>query len=963
MSTMTPDLNVKVDATTTGYEAGIARAQRATQKYDADLARLHSDLAALEKQLDDDIAAALHRQHDAMDKAGRAALVFGGGVAVALGLAANEAIKWESAWAGVTKTVDGSASQMAALEEDLRSLATTLPATHEEIAAVAEAAGQLGVRREDVASFTKVMIDLSETTNLTADQAATDMARLANIMQTPTEEVDRLGAALVALGNDGASTEADILSMAMRIAGAGRQLGLTEGEVMGIANALSSVGIEAEAGGSSISTVMKKIQKAVSEGGGLLEGWAETAGMSAEEFSQLWGTNAAQALDAVVVGLGNVSASGGDVIGVLDQLGIEEIRQSDALLRLAGAGDLLTESLELGNQAWSDNSALVEEAAKRYETTEAKMQVARNTLRDAAITAGEVLLPAIAAVATTTGHMLQAWSDLPGPLKTGTVIVAALAAAIALVGGAALIAVPKIAAFKTAVAGLEAGALKTAGTRLIGLGSIITGPWGLALAAGVTALGFFAAKQGEAADAVEALKATLDEQTGALTDNSREWAIKELSDSGALETAKRLGIDLAVMTDAALGDADALAAVNEQLAVFIDQTTSDPRGLTDAGMAQLNEDATGLQETLNDTNGVLGEARTQWELEAEAKGSSAEASGEATAAQQGTTGAWEEGAAAAGELVEEVKTLQELFDELSSSYLNNRSAGRQVRDNLRGIREAIKEYRKEHGDLVGAFKDGTASGDEFAGLLDDLATSYQEQVNATADLTGSQRKTMEVYRESKAELIKVAEQLGLTKEEARKYAREVLGTPEIVRTYFETPGLQAANTEVQTYASSLEGLPRRVQTEIITVRSEEWRSGGNRGSGTPQANGGIRQAFADGGLTGSGQYVARVPQIMRGGADVRWAELETGWEAYISGKPGMGERNRAVWAEAGRRLGMGGGGGAVGIDYAQLASALERLRPPAPLYGDVHMQPHNYGDFQRQMLADQQAASLGGRRP
>lgn len=63
-------------------------------------------------------------------------------VSAALALSGKAAIDWESAWAGVTKTVDGSASQMAVLEGGLRDLATTLPSTHTEIAAVAEAAGQ-----------------------------------------------------------------------------------------------------------------------------------------------------------------------------------------------------------------------------------------------------------------------------------------------------------------------------------------------------------------------------------------------------------------------------------------------------------------------------------------------------------------------------------------------------------------------------------------------------------------------------------------------------------------------------------------------------------------------------------------------------------------------------------------------------------------------------------------------------
>ena len=101
----------------------------------------------------------------------------------------------------------------------LRGLARVLPATHGEIAAVAEAAGQLGIQRENVAAFTKTMIDLGASTTLSAEEAATGLAQMMNVMQTAPEDVGRLGAALVALGNAGASTESEILNMASYITG------------------------------------------------------------------------------------------------------------------------------------------------------------------------------------------------------------------------------------------------------------------------------------------------------------------------------------------------------------------------------------------------------------------------------------------------------------------------------------------------------------------------------------------------------------------------------------------------------------------------------------------------------------------------------------------------------------------------------------------------------------------------
>jgi hypothetical protein len=85
---------------------------------------------------------------------------FGAAMVAGLGMATKAAMDWESSWAGVTKTVSGTPAQLAKVEQGLRGLARTLPSSHDEIAAVAEAAGQLGVQTDSIVDFTKTMVDL-----------------------------------------------------------------------------------------------------------------------------------------------------------------------------------------------------------------------------------------------------------------------------------------------------------------------------------------------------------------------------------------------------------------------------------------------------------------------------------------------------------------------------------------------------------------------------------------------------------------------------------------------------------------------------------------------------------------------------------------------------------------------------------------------------------------------------------
>jgi TP901 family phage tail tape measure protein len=420
------------------------------------------------------------KQSDAADTAGTAMLTFGTVSVAALGASAKAAMDWETAWTGVTKTVNGTPAEMAELESGLRSLAKTLPSTHEEIAGVAEAAGQLGVKREDVLAFTKTMIDLGTSTNLTADEAATGIAQIANIMGTSGADIDNFGATLVALGNAGASTEKDILSMAQRIAGAGKLVGASEADVLALSNTLASMGVNAELGGGVSTRALLKMYSAVESGGPKLDAFAKTAGKSSEEFAKAFRESPVAALDMVTKGLSRTKAEGGNVVAVLGTLGLKGTEEMQVMLALAGAGDLLSDSLKLGSKAWEENTALINEASKRYETTESKVKIAWNNIKDAAIDAGAVMLPVIQGIAENVNNLAQGFGSLPAPLQGAVTGLAGVVGVGALVAGGIMTLLPKVTAaheafqtLNTRADGSTRGLGKLAGAAGVAAGAFI----------------------------------------------------------------------------------------------------------------------------------------------------------------------------------------------------------------------------------------------------------------------------------------------------------------------------------------------------------------------------------------------------------------------------------------------------------------------------------------------------------
>ncbi len=398
------------------------------------------------------------------------------------------AMDFESSFAGVRKTVDATDAEFAEMEQSFRDLAKSIPVNVNELNRLGEAAGALGIPKEQVVEFSRVMALLGVTTNLTADQAAESIAKIQNIFGAAGKDTEKFASTLVALGNDGASTEEQIVSMATRIAGAGNIIGLTQGQVLAFGSALSSVGLEAEAGGTAISRTFLTINDAVMSGGRDLAEFARIAGMSAAEFKKAFETDAAGATTAFISGLSRIHGEGENVNATLKGLELGEIRVRDTLLRAAGAGDLLTRALALQGEEWKKNGALTKESAERFKTLESQMTVLWNRVKDVGITLGTALLPIMKDLITVIEPLIRGaataaewFGKLPEPIRLTAVGIAGLVAAIG----------PLLFVYGQLVtsAGLVAGAFGAKGLAIKGAAAVMGATASVTVPALIAALG------------------------------------------------------------------------------------------------------------------------------------------------------------------------------------------------------------------------------------------------------------------------------------------------------------------------------------------------------------------------------------------------------------------------------------------------------------------------------------------
>ena len=346
------------------------------------------------------------------------------------GAAFKASTDFETAFTGVRKVVDGTETDFASLETGIRNMSKQMPQSATEIAGVAEEAGKLGIQTENILSFTETMVKMGSATDLSAEEAANSLAQLAAITGMSQQDFDRMGSSIVALGNNFATTEPKIVDMSLRLAGASTQVGMTEADMLALSTAMSAVGINAEAGGSSMSRVMQKINTEVLSGGENLQGFATVAGMTAEDFAQVWQDKPSAAILAFVQGLDGVKTSGGDVTTTLKDLGITSTQEIDTMSRLSGANQTLADALGVSGTAWDDNTALTKEAETANDTTASKLSVVKNNVVDLGISLGDTLAPMITKVADKIKELTEKFNKLSPSQQENIVKIGLLVAAI-----------------------------------------------------------------------------------------------------------------------------------------------------------------------------------------------------------------------------------------------------------------------------------------------------------------------------------------------------------------------------------------------------------------------------------------------------------------------------------------------------------------------------------------------------
>lgn len=327
-------------------EAGIARANRAFNRFTPSLSSVQKEL-----------------------------LAFASAATVLSGIAAtgNFIRDFETGLVAVGKTTGTSGPQLKQLGLDIITASNSLKTiSSDKLLDLATVAGQLGVTGNDnIVKFSSTLAKLEKASDVVGEQGASSIARLLTITGEGVGVVDKFGASLVALGNTSAATEGEILGVASEVARATAAYKLQSHEILGISTALKSLDVAPEAAGSAILEVFRGLEMATLKGGKQLSAYSKIMGVSQAEVKKQFAESPKQAFATFIQGLNRISNEGGSVAQSLDSVGLSGKIVSKAIVPLATNFSLLKEKMDTAEKGFKDNAALNQEFAASQNTINA----------------------------------------------------------------------------------------------------------------------------------------------------------------------------------------------------------------------------------------------------------------------------------------------------------------------------------------------------------------------------------------------------------------------------------------------------------------------------------------------------------------------------------------------------------------------------------------------------------------
>ena len=287
------------------------------------------------------------------------------------------AAEFETAFTSVEGAIRPLPGEVDALKESLVNLTREIPVAFTQIAEIATLGAQMGVAAKDIEGFTKTVASFSAVTGASVNTTAEAFGRISSLADVPVSEFENLASAVTYAGVNAVATEEQILSLTQSIAASSRQAGFSADEIVGLATALSSLGIAPEQARGVLLRVFGQIGLEIDNASSKLEVFSNISGMSAEEITSSWGVDPNRFFGAFLEGLSRAE----NQTAAFKAAGFVDTREINVLQRLSGDIDLYNDSIADSVRAYSDASYLGERYALTADNLASKLIILQNNIK------------------------------------------------------------------------------------------------------------------------------------------------------------------------------------------------------------------------------------------------------------------------------------------------------------------------------------------------------------------------------------------------------------------------------------------------------------------------------------------------------------------------------------------------------------------------------------------------------
>lgn len=362
----------------------------------------------------------------AADVAKKSAII-GLAVLAPLILATREAMAFEDGMADIAKTTGLSGSALENYGNELLSMSGDTRTSIEELQAIGEIGGQLGIAEKDLLGFTdsanKFNVALGKDFSGGVEEATSSVGTISTLFKdarsfSAGDALTKIGSSVNELGAKGSATSANIVEFTKRIGALPDALKPTATDTLALGAYFEEMGISAEIAARGFGDI-------ITTGATNLPKFAKQMGVTAAQAKDLLNSNPAQFAKDFASSFKGLSAT--DTARILKSLKIGDTGTIKTVGALSTGIERLGFLQDVSNKAFVDGTSLLAEYEKKNNTTAANVAKAQNNLKVFAITAGTLLLPVLNDLVKMIVPILRAFTQFArnNPKTTKTILLLA----------------------------------------------------------------------------------------------------------------------------------------------------------------------------------------------------------------------------------------------------------------------------------------------------------------------------------------------------------------------------------------------------------------------------------------------------------------------------------------------------------------------------------------------------------